>query len=333
MFIPARHGQHQPAWDYSDGLPPFPHLERPERVDRVLAGFTRVRETVVHHVEEADEQLVRALHDGGYVDCLRALDGALDEDETFIPAVFRDDPRDAPVRVRAGGYCREIGTPVAPGTLDAALNAASTAHRAAQHLVRDGGPVAALCRPPGHHAGLRRYGGYCYFNNAYVAAGVLAEAGRCAVLDVDYHLGDGSMEFATPETPYYSLHADPGRSYPYLAGSEGAAGNGVNLTSLPPGASAAAYQALLDGVVADIRQLEPAFLVLSLGFDTLGSDYIQDQPVGLRPSDFRGIGASVAALGARTLFLLEGGYDTAALADCAEQFLIGYEAAYPAGGA
>ncbi|MBA1149551.1 acetylpolyamine aminohydrolase, partial [Ectothiorhodospiraceae bacterium WFHF3C12] len=187
--------------------------------------------------------------------------------------------------------------------------------------------VAALCRPPGHHAGRRRYGGYCYFNNAYLAARLLAQSGRCAVLDVDYHLGDGSMEFATETTPYFSLHADPWTSYPYLSEDAGGPGPGMDLTTLPAGADGAVYQQLLEGIAGRIRDEGVEFLVLSLGFDTLASDYIQDVSVGLTPADFATVGAAVAGIGANTLFLLEGGYDTAGLADCAAGFMAGYDGA------
>jgi len=312
--------------DYSDGLPPFPHLEVPERVERVLAGLKRAGPVTVTRVEAMALEAVRALHAPDYVDFLLELAQTLKDGEEYLPSVFRDGLEKAPLAMRGGEFCREIGTPLTRATVDAALNAAAAAVQGADHVAAGAREAAVLCRPPGHHAGKRRYGGYCYFNNACLAAVRLAAAGRCGVLDLDYHLGDGSVEFAGENMPYFSLHADPYRNYPYIGSETHLNGPGIHLTEIPPGTSGAGYRALLASVLDEVTAAQLDHLVLSLGFDTLGDDYIQDDPVGLTADDFRGIGQQVGGLDIPVLIVLEGGYQAAQLERCAERFMTGFQA-------
>ena len=112
-----------------------------------------------------------------------------------------------------------------------------------------------LCRPPGHHAARSMYGGYCFFNNAAIAAEAIVRATGepVAILDVDYHHGNGSQQifWRRGDVRYVSIHADPDGDYPYFLGradetGEGD-GEGENLNiPLPPGTTNDAYLEAVD---------------------------------------------------------------------------------------
>jgi acetoin utilization deacetylase AcuC-like enzyme len=323
-FVPADHARHAPGVDLSDGYPPVPHPEVPERVAQVQAGFADAWSLQLTEVRDGAEAAVRALHDADYVDWLLALVPTLDAGRELVPSLFRGGMARAPLRLQAGMFCTETGTPITSATVDIALRSARAAELAAAEIA-DGAPRAlALCRPPGHHASRRRYGGYCYFNNAYVAARRIAgEGGVCAVLDVDYHLGDGSMELADARTPYVSLHADPWANYPCLDDRDGRELPHATLIALPEGVDGEGYLQHLERGLRAIRAAGATHLVVSLGFDTVATDGIQDAAVGLAVEDYRPMGEAIAGLELPTLVLLEGGYDLGALRSCARNFAAG----------
>jgi len=322
-FLPARHRRHRPQLDLSDGLPGTPHLERAERVEAVLKGLQAATHCRIVSVNRLAEAEARALHRGDYLDFLRDRCTSLTEEEEFIPSIFRPDLSSAPLPFRAGMYCDEIGTPLRRETWEAALNSAACAIEAADHLVATGQNAVALCRPPGHHAGVARYGGYCYLNNAYLAALRFKEAGkRCFVLDLDYHIGDGSLEFADKEAPYFSLHADPLRNYPYL--SRTPEQPHATLVALADDTSADVYLHALDRMLNAIKATSAEIGILSLGFDTLRSDPYQDAAIGLEPHHFEAIGAKIAALRQPLLVVLEGGYDPKGMTEAMAAFTKGW---------
>lgn len=329
VFVPARHAQHHPSLDYSDGLPPFPHLERPDRVEAVLTGIKAATPAEVRMVDGRAEALARSLHDADYLDFLAALCASLKPGEEHIPPVFGESVRAAPLKFRGGAFTREIGTPIGPGTFDAALNALATAEAAATLVAAERASAVALCRPPGHHAGRRRYGGYGFMNNAYGAAEALRQAGASAcVLDIDYHLGDGSIEFASAQTPYYSLHCDPGRNYPYLStlGAIDVAGV-IRTATVPEGCGIESYLELLGGLTAEIAARGFEVMVLSLGFDLLAGDYVQDEETRIGAEDFEAIGRLIGARRGPILTVLEGGYHDNELTIAAAAFFRGLRAA------
>ena len=323
VFLPNRHGMHRPAKDYSDGLPPFDHLESPQRIDELLRGMQATRNINVLETDELALEAVYQLHDKDYVDFLFAISETITPGQEYIPPCFAQDMSKAPLSFQGGMYCREVGTPIGHGTLKAALNSANAAKLAAEHVLEHRSNTVALCRPPGHHAGKRRYGGYSYFNNAYLAAQVLTQQGRCAVLDIDYHIGDGSLEFADERAPYFSLHANPYTNYPYLDATQDLKNSHTDLTIFPKGIKGKDYLALLSDICQRIKALNIDYLILSLGFDTLGTDYIQDEYIYLVPDDYKHIAETLQQLNVPILVLLEGGYDLPNLYDCGKAFAQG----------
>ena len=232
---------------------------------------------------------------------------------------------------RLGAYCFDTATPIVAGTAAAARAAVDIALTAADRVLA-GAPLAyGLCRPPGHHAGRNLIGGYCFFNNAAIVAQSLVDRGaqRVAILDVDYHHGNGTQQifWERGDVLYVSLHGDPGGAYPYYSGfatergDEAGEGTTLNLP-LAPATDGAAYLAALDEGLDAIRAFEPdAPLVISLGFDTYHLDPISD--LALRTDDYARIGSAIAGLRVPAIALQEGGYAVDALGANAVAFLGG----------
>jgi acetoin utilization deacetylase AcuC-like enzyme len=204
--------------------------------------------------------------------------------------------------------------PIDAHTWAAALAAACCAWTGARRLDVGESPVYALCRPPGHHAGPDFMAGYCYLNNAAIAARALCGEGeRVAVLDIDYHHGNGTQAifYRDPDVCYGSLHINPHTAYPYFAGYADergmGPGEGTNWNvPLDPGTTEREYLAALEGLLERVARFDPRWLVVSAGFDT----YVED-PISafeITTAGFRHIGARIRALAKPTLVVQEGGY-------------------------
>ena len=324
-FYPKLHTQHNPSLDLSDGLPGYKHLEVASRVELILKGLLKAYEAEVVYVQELADDEVRTIHDDDYVDFLLDITKEIEGKEEYVPPIFRKDLSKAPLYFRGGMYCDEIGTPIGIGSVNAALNSAKTALNAAEYLFDEKSSAFVLTRPPGHHAGRRRYGGYCFFNNAYLCAEKFVNAGlNAAVIDVDYHIGDGSLEFATKDMPYYSLHSNTHRNYPYLEADFSNENEYVTLHEFKTGISGELYLKDVQTLLNAATKNKPDVIVLSLGFDTLGTDYTQDEYIYVQAEDYRVLGEMVGSLEQEVLILLEGGYDAEYLDVCAENFMSGF---------
>jgi acetoin utilization deacetylase AcuC-like enzyme len=213
-----------------------------------------------------------------------------------------------------GYYVADSLTPILEGTWDAAYGAAQAAVCGA-NAVAAGAPLAyALARPPGHHAYADLMGGYCYLNNAAIAAEWLAAQGqRVAVLDTDYHHGNGTQAifYDRNDVLVVSLHADPTVDFPYFCGHAAERGAGLGLgfnlnVPLPAGTTEPAYLDALDRALDTVSRFDPAVVVLSHGFDT-----IQGDPEGgfaLSADSFGRVGRRVRDLRRPLLVVQEGGY-------------------------
>ena len=232
---------------------------------------------------------------------------------------------------RLGAFCFDTATPIVAGTADAARAAVDIGLTAVDQVLA-GAPLAyGLCRPPGHHAGRNLIGGYCFFNNAAIGAQSLVDRGaqRVAILDVDFHHGNGTQQifWERGDVLYVSIHGDPAASYPYYSGyaTERGAGAGEGATinlPLPAGTDGDAYLAALDEGLDAIRAFAPdAPLIVSLGFDTYHADPICT--FALQTDDYERIGAAIATLDMPIVALQEGGYAVEALGANAVAFLGG----------
>ena len=326
------HRAHAPTVETYLGVP-VPANEVPARVDSILdalradGGFQLVSPTG-HGAAP-----ILAVHDRGLVTFLEEAWSETQRqsiDRDFLVAdtyptrgLFQGmsqgfvDSRPEPEAVggRAGWWGLDSSNPIVAGTYAAARWAVDVALTAAD-LVVAGEPVAyGLCRPPGHHAAASMAGGYCFFNNAAIAAQAVAEStGQAvAVLDVDVHHGNGTQQifWRREDVRYASLHADPKRLYPFYLGygdevGEGE-GRGHNLNLPQPlRADDATYLADLDRALEWIARVPGEIVVVSLGFDTYHLDPIGD--LALTTDGYHEMGRRVAALGRRLVVLQEGGY-------------------------
>ena len=319
-----------------------PCFENPSRAD-----FVRTSLLARGHVLRAplvdSAALLPKVHAPRYLDFLRtawaqwlALDAANAGTQPF-PSVWpvrtlRSDVEPVNFTARLGLYSMDNGSPLSPGTWAAAKAGADAAASAAQAL--RAGTRAAFCatRPPGHHAGPDFMGGYCFLNNAAVAAQALRDGGaaRVAVLDVDYHHGNGTQAifYDRADVLFASIHGDPRTEYPFYLGHADECGvgegDGFNLNlPLAAGSGVAAWFEALEAACQRIAQHQPDALVVSLGLDTFAGDPISR--FQLQPPDFERLGRRLQRLGLPTAFILEGGYAAAELGENAARVIDGFE--------
>lgn len=337
------HQGHAPAHEFFRGER-VPCFEKPARVDYVEEALRSRGHTMV--IPDVDSSAVLTqVHAQRYLHFVQtawqqwlAVDPANAALQPF-PSVWpvrtlRSDVEPDNFVARLGLYSMDNGTPMAEGTWAAAKAGADAAASAATRVAQ-GAPAAFCCtRPPGHHAGPDFMGGYCFLNNAAVAAQTLRNQGaqRVALLDVDYHHGNGtqSIFYAREDVLFISIHGDPRTEYPFYLGhadeqGEGQ-GTGFNLNlPLPAGTSADTWFGALEQACVRIADYRSDALVISLGLDAFEGDPISR--FALTSADFTRLGARLAQLGLPTVFVLEGGYAAAELGTNAVNVLDGFEQA------
>lgn len=340
FFSPA-HEQHAPAFEIFRGER-VPCFETPARAAIVHDELLRRGHSLRLPDRDSASVLAR-VHDPRYLDFLAtawsrwlSLDAGHAEHQPF-PSVWpvrslRSDIEPRNFIAQLGLYSIDNGTPISAGSWSAAKQAADAAVSAAALLSQGEAGVFCATRPPGHHAGRDFMGGYCFLNNAAVAAEALREAGcaRVAILDVDYHHGNGtqSLFYDRADVLFVSIHGDPATEYPFYLGHADeigvGAGTGFNGNyPLPAGSSAAAWFAALAEALRRIREFRPEVLVVSLGLDAAASDPIST--FALAADDFRHLGVTLRGLDRATVFVLEGGYAVADLGINAANVIEGFE--------
>jgi acetoin utilization deacetylase AcuC-like enzyme len=320
-------------------MPPF---ERPQRAENVLA---RVREVGLGDVRGPDDfglDPVRRVHAAEFVDFLRTAHDewkAVHGDTDALPLNWpcRGFRQKLPESIdgRLSYYSFDAGTPITAGTWTAITSSVNVALTGARRL-KDGGDraVFSLCRPPGHHAARDLYAGYCFFNNVAVAAQWFLDqgAGKAAILDVDYHHGNGTQMifYDRAEVLFVSLHGHPAQEYPFFLGFEDETGDGDGEgfnTNYPMrwGTAWDDYGQSLDRGIARIADYGPDVLLVSLGVDTFKKDPISQ--FELESQDYIEIGRRIEGLGLPTQFVMEGGYAIDEIGVNTVNLLTGFEAA------
>ena len=231
---------------------------------------------------------------------------------------FRTDRPPLNFAAKLGQYAFDAGTPLMSGSWTAAREGAACALAAAQAVSKGESSAVALTRPPGHHAGRAYMGGYCFLNNAAIAAQHLSSQGlqRIAVMDIDYHHGNGTQAIFDERSDVYtvSIHGDPQTEYPFFLGHADergtGAGEGYNLNfPLPKGTAFETWYGSLQKALQVIADFSPQALVVPLGLDTYEGDPISG--FKLKSVHYLQVGRALASLRLPTVFTLEGGYAVA----------------------
>jgi acetoin utilization deacetylase AcuC-like enzyme len=308
------------------------YAEHPVRIDAILAALDPIEPPRDH-----GEAPILRVHDPAYIAFLKtAFDewraaGRPGDAAGYVWPVVGRRPLDlGRIDARLGRYSYDASTPIAAGTWDATYWSAQAALSATEAVLAGDRAAFALCRPPGHHAGADYMGGYCYLNAAAIAAEAAAASGRrVAILDIDYHHGNGTQDiFLEREDVFFtSLHADPRTDYPFFWGHEDergvGAGEGATLNlPLPRGTGLRGYEPTLDRALEAIARFGADFLICSYGADTYAGDPISF--FALRTEDYAPIARRIASAGLPTVIVMEGGYAVDALGANVASFLSGF---------
>ncbi len=303
-----------------------PCHETPARLDHVLHDLQRRAFGELRTPGTADLRVIEHIHATHYLEFLRsawpdwiALNPA-NADVDILPSVWpnhglRRDVAPTNFSARVGQYAFDAGTPIVAGTWQAALTGAACAIDAARAVANGQRVAMALTRPPGHHAGADFFGGYCFLNNSALAAQALRDAGaqRVAIVDVDYHHGNGTQQIFYSRSDVFtaSIHGDPTTEYPFYLGyaDETGEGDGAGYNRNLPLATGTGFDAWCEALhhaLGEVRRHRADALVVPLGVDTYAADPIST--FTLTSDDFTEMGRILERAELPTVFVMEGGY-------------------------
>ncbi|MBI5945222.1 MAG: histone deacetylase family protein [Chloroflexi bacterium] len=333
IFYSDAHRKHYPPFEVFDGGKRVPYLENPDRMDRILSALKKTDWAEFSEPTDFGLEPILAVHERGYIAFLASAwtewlvsdsDAASSpETHAFLPATFalRRTPRvPSTLLGKAGYYMMDLSACIVEATYTTALASANCALSAADSAFCTQHSAFALCRPPGHHAGKDYAAGYCFINNASVAANWLSSKGKVALLDIDYHAGNGTQDifYERNDVLTISIHGDPDYEYPHYIGFADETGSGAGLGfhhnfPLPAGTDDASYLSELDEALELITAYQPSCIVISAGMDTFDGD-----PLGrfkVTRNGFAEIGKRIAALNLPSVIVMEGGYANEALGE------------------
>jgi acetoin utilization deacetylase AcuC-like enzyme len=307
------------------------YVEAPVRIRSILKEINKLPFFENIKVGDYAEKHIRAVHSADYINYFKRMCQTLEPGKSVYPYVFplrNAARRPKEMAVRAGYYCIDTFTPLNQNAWNAAKRAVDCALSCADQLLAGSRLAYALVRPPGHHAEYSAFGGFCYFNSAAVAAHYLSHFGRIAILDIDYHHGNGQQTIFYQRRDVFtvSLHGHPRFAYPYFSGFEDEAGEGegtgynLNLP-LPEQLEGEQYFKTLQKALRKIAGYKPVYLIVCLGLDTAKGD-----PTGTwnhAAKDFSSIGLAIGQLKLPTLVMQEGGYNNRTIGGNARSFFAG----------
>lgn len=332
LFFDPRQLAHAPTKELHNGAF-VSYAETPARAEAFCAG-AGVAEAPADHGEAP----ILAVHHAGYIAFLKTAHarwqaaGRPGDVMGYVwPVVGRRALDLTRIDALAGQYSMDSSTPLTADSWTSAYWSAQSALSALDAVLAGDKVAVGLCRPPGHHAGADYLGGYCFINQAAVAAQAARDAGveRVAILDIDYHHGNGTQDifWDRGDVFYASVHADPATDFPFYWGHADECGEGegagctLNLP-LPQGTDIAAFRAAQATALAAIARFAPGLLIVSFGADTFAGDPISN--FKLQTEDYAALAGDIAAAGLPTVVLTEGGYAVAELGDNLASFLSGF---------
>ena len=331
-FFDPRQLAHAPALELHNGGF-MPYAETATRVESILAAIGPTEQPA-----DNGEAPILRVHPPEYVDFLKVAHrdwlAAGREGEAFpyaFPVARRRALRLDRIDARLGRFAMDACSPIAAGTWEAVYWNAQTALSALQAVLGSDRTAFALCRPPGHHAGADYVGGYCYLNTAAIAAEAAVAAGkrRVAILDIDYHHGNGTQDifYERGDVLFVSIHADPATDYPFYWGHSDEVGQGagegatLNLP-LPRGTTLPGFTQALQTALDRIESFGADLLICSYGADTYAGDPISH--FAIETDDYPEIARRIASLRLPTLIAMEGGYAVDRLGANVAAFLSGF---------
>lgn len=333
------HYLHQAKFELVDGQP-LPPFENPTRIEYILQEFENRQFGEILLPRDFGLDPILKIHPKAYVDFLKNIhsEWSASRPGDAIPSVWPN----RGLRMilpecldgKLGYYSIDSSSAITATTWQAILSSVNVALTATNHIIAGESSAFALCRPPGHHAHADLYGGFCFFNNAAVAAQYLLDQGskKVAILDIDYHHGNGTQAifYNRKDVLFVSIHADPNLDYPHYLGFADEKGEGQGLGyninyPLAFNTDWSLYCNTLTQALNEVQQYTPDVLIISLGVDTYELDPISN--FKLKSENFTQIGKMIAELKIPTLFVMEGGYAVQAIGVNVTNVLSGFESA------
>ncbi|MBN2280665.1 MAG: histone deacetylase family protein [Candidatus Marinimicrobia bacterium] len=308
------------------------YIESPIRIKSILQEIEKLKVFKIRPSRGYPDKHITEVHNPKLFNYIKTVCDKIPAGKSIYPYVFpirnlTRPPKD--FSVLAGYYCIDTFTPINKNAFLAARSGVNCALTGAELLLEGYHSAYTLVRPPGHHAEKDVFGGFCYFNNASIAAHFLSQYGKVAILDIDYHHGNGHQQifYSRKDVLTISIHGNPSFAYPYFTGFEEEKGEGIgegyNINfPLKENITGGEYLVFLKRAIKKILEHKPDYLIVSLGFDPAKGD-----PTGtwsLKASDFKNNGTEIGRIPVPVLFVQEGGYKNRTLGTNARNFFEGY---------
>ena len=292
------------------------HPERKERLESILDSIQRIDDISIDLKEapKAQNKDINLVHP-----------------QSYLEEIFEMIPSQGLVGVEKEPYADTL---LCPDSKEAILRACGSGISASKDLM-DGSSKRVFCavRPPGHHAETNRVNGFCFLNNAAVAARYLQsnyDIKKIAIIDFDVHHGNGTQEIFYNDNSvlYGSIH-----QHPLFPGtgleSEIGAGNIFNAPIEAGTSSEEFLRVFNEKILVNVENFEPEVIIISAGFDAHKRDPLAT--INLNSEDYFTMTQDIVGIAnrhskGRVISFLEGGYDLQALSESIQSHFKGLSA-------